>query len=65
VFNVLNRDNFGCYSTGNRNDADFGKPTCVVSDMRRYQLGADYKFWVLGAGCCVLEASTWHLAPST
>lgn len=44
VFNALNRDNFGCYKTGNRNDADFGKPDCVVSDARRYQIGAELNF---------------------
>lgn len=49
VFNALNRDNFGCYRTGNRDDMIgsvnvFGKPTCVVSDARRYQLGAEYRF---------------------
>ena len=44
VFNALNRDNFGCYATGNRNDDNFGDPTCVVSDARRYQVGAELNF---------------------
>lgn len=44
VFNALNRDNFGCYATGNRTDANFGKPDCVVTDARRYQLGAELDF---------------------
>ncbi len=44
VFNALNRDNFGCYKTGNRDDKDFGQPDCVVSDARRYQIGAELNF---------------------
>lgn len=44
VFNVLNRDNLGCYATGNRTAENFGQPTCVVSDARRYQLGAEVDF---------------------
>jgi hypothetical protein len=41
VFNALNHDNLGCYSVGNRNDANFGEPTCTVTDARRYQFGAE------------------------
>ena len=44
VFNVLNHDNLGCYATGNRNDNNFGQPTCTTSDARRYQLGAEVDF---------------------
>lgn len=49
VFNLLNRDNFGCYRVGNRDETIgtrnvFGQPTCVVTDPRRYQLGAEYSF---------------------
>ncbi|MEJ7759560.1 MAG: carboxypeptidase regulatory-like domain-containing protein [Gemmatimonadaceae bacterium] len=44
AFNALNRDNFGCYKTGNRKDKDFGSPDCIVSDARRYQLGAELNF---------------------
>ena len=41
VFNAFNRANYGCYSTGDRNANNFGDPTCVVTDARRYQLGAE------------------------
>ncbi|MBA3343096.1 MAG: TonB-dependent receptor [Gemmatimonadaceae bacterium] len=44
VFNALNRNNFGDYNTGNRSDADFGQPRNVVTDARRYQLGAELGF---------------------
>ncbi len=44
VFNAANRNNFGCYNTGNRTDKTFGQPTCVVTDARRYQLGAEVNF---------------------
>jgi hypothetical protein len=44
AFNIFNRDNFGCYNTGNRNDANFGDPSCVVSDARRFVIGAEYDF---------------------
>ena len=44
VFNTLNHDNLGCYATGNRNDNNFGQPTCTTSDARRYQLGAELDF---------------------
>ena len=44
LFNAFNRDNFGCYRTGNRKDANFGTPGCVVADARRYQIGAEYDF---------------------
>lgn len=49
VFNALNRDNFGCYRTGNRDEMlgttnVFGKPTCVVTDARRYQVGAEVNY---------------------
>ncbi len=44
VFNALNRDNFGCYRTGNRDDDVFGTPDCVVTDARRYQVGAELNF---------------------
>lgn len=41
IFNATNRNNFGGYNVGNRNDANFGQPTNVVSDARRYQIGAE------------------------
>jgi outer membrane receptor protein involved in Fe transport len=44
LFNALNHDNFGCYNTGDRNAANFGKPTCAVTDARRLQLGMEYNF---------------------
>jgi hypothetical protein len=44
LFNALNRDNLGCYQTGDRNADNFGKTDCVVSDARRYQLGAEVNF---------------------
>ncbi|MGK2962240.1 MAG: TonB-dependent receptor [Gemmatimonadaceae bacterium] len=44
VFNALNRDNLGCYNVGNPSDDNFGTPTCVVSDARRFQVGAEYNF---------------------
>jgi hypothetical protein len=44
VFNALNHNNWGGYATGNRNDANYGQPTNLVSDARRYQLGAELNF---------------------
>jgi hypothetical protein len=44
VFNVFNRDNLGCYNTGDRKDKAFGTASCVVTDARRLQLGAEYAF---------------------
>ncbi|HEV8148708.1 MAG TPA: TonB-dependent receptor, partial [Gemmatimonadales bacterium] len=44
IFNVFNRNNFGCFNTGNRDDQNFGQPTCVVTDARRAQLGAEINF---------------------
>ena len=44
VFNAFNRNNFGSYSVGNRNDANFGQPTDVVTDARRYQIGVEINF---------------------
>ena len=44
IFNAFNRANFGCFRTGNRNDADFGTPSCVLNDGRRAQLGAEINF---------------------
>jgi len=44
IFNATNHDNWGNYNTGNRNDANFGKPGILVSDARRYQLGAEINF---------------------
>jgi len=45
VFNALNHNNFGCYNTGAPvTDVNYGKPGCVVTDARRYQLGAEMNF---------------------
>ncbi|MEX1187565.1 MAG: carboxypeptidase regulatory-like domain-containing protein [Gemmatimonadaceae bacterium] len=44
LFNAFNRDNFGCYRTGDRAAGEFGTPGCVVTDARRYQLGAELDF---------------------
>jgi TonB dependent receptor len=44
VFNAFNHKNFGCYDVGARTDTNFGQPSCVVSDARRYQLGAEINF---------------------
>ena len=43
-FNVLNTQNLGCYNTGNRNDANFGKAGCTISDPRRVQFGLEVGF---------------------
>ena len=50
LFNALNRDNLGCYNTGSRllgngsPDPNFGTATCVVTDARRIQVGAQADF---------------------
>jgi outer membrane receptor protein involved in Fe transport len=43
VFNVFNTANYGCYDTGFKSPT-YGQPFCVVSDPRRVQLGAEYRF---------------------
>jgi outer membrane receptor protein involved in Fe transport len=44
LFNALNRNNLGCYDTGDRNSKTFGFANCVVTDARRVQFGAQYDF---------------------
>jgi len=44
IFNALNHANLGCYNVGNPNDVNFGKAGCVVTDARRFQVGAEYNF---------------------
>jgi Carboxypeptidase regulatory-like domain/TonB dependent receptor/TonB-dependent Receptor Plug Domain len=44
VFNATNHNNLGCYNTGNPTDPNYGKANCVMSDARRYQVGAEYNF---------------------
>ncbi|HEX2202770.1 MAG TPA: TonB-dependent receptor [Longimicrobium sp.] len=43
VFNVFNFDNLGCFNTFNREDANFGRAGCTVSDPRRLQIGVEYR----------------------
>jgi hypothetical protein len=42
VFNLFNFDNLGCYSTFNRDDSNFGKAGCTISDPQRLQIGLEY-----------------------
>ncbi len=44
IFNALNHNNFGCYNTSIQTDKNFGVPGCVVTDARRYQIGAELNF---------------------
>lgn len=44
LFNALNRDNLGCYDTGDPKNASFGKANCVLTDARRIQVGAQADF---------------------
>jgi hypothetical protein len=44
VFNATNHNNWGCYDTGDRTSKTFGQPSCLVSDARRYQFGAELNF---------------------
>lgn len=45
AFNIFNYDNFGCFNTpGNQSDPNFGKANCVITDPRRFQVGAEYDF---------------------
>lgn len=44
VFNALNHNNLGCYDTGDPKNATYGHASCVVTDARRLQLGAQYDF---------------------
>jgi len=44
LFNAFNHQNFGCFNTGSKTDLNFGKASCVVSDPRRLQIGAEYNF---------------------
>ncbi len=44
VFNALNHGNMGCYDTGDPTSKTYGQPTCVVTDARRWQVGAQYDF---------------------
>jgi len=42
--NALNHNNLGCYDTGDPTSKTFGSASCVVTDARRLQLGAQYDF---------------------
>jgi len=44
VFNTFNHANLGCYNVGNATDPNFGKAGCVITDARRYQVGAEVDF---------------------
>jgi hypothetical protein len=44
AFNALNRHNLGCYNTGSKTDVNYGTAGCVVTDGRRFQLGAEFMF---------------------
>ena len=44
LFNVFNWQNLGCFNTGNPTDLNFGHAGCVISDPRRFQIGAEYSF---------------------
>jgi hypothetical protein len=44
LFNALNRDNLGCYRTGDPTNANFGTAGCVVTDARRFQVGAQFDY---------------------
>jgi hypothetical protein len=52
LFNLLDTQNFGCFNDvaftnqgGTRTaNPDFGRPSCVIADARRLQLGAQYDF---------------------
>ncbi|HEV2749745.1 MAG TPA: carboxypeptidase regulatory-like domain-containing protein [Gemmatimonadales bacterium] len=43
LFNIFNFQNFGCYDVG-FNSPTQGHSTCLLSDPRRVQLGAEYSF---------------------
>ena len=44
VFNVFNHTNLGCFNVGNPNDSAYGNAGCVITDARRFQVGAEYNF---------------------
>jgi hypothetical protein len=44
VFNATNHNNWSSYNTGNRNDANYGQPTQLGTDARRYQVGLELNF---------------------
>ena len=43
VYNVFNFKNYGCFE-GNTGSANFGRPSCAVTDARYTQIGAKYDF---------------------
>jgi carboxypeptidase family protein/TonB-dependent receptor-like protein len=44
AFNALNHNNLGCYDSNDPTSKTFGHANCVVTDARRFQLGAQYDF---------------------
>ncbi len=44
VFNAFNYQNLGCFDTGSKTSLNYGHASCLVTDPRRLQLGAEYSF---------------------
>ncbi|HEX2206268.1 MAG TPA: hypothetical protein VHG93_01190, partial [Longimicrobium sp.] len=42
LFNAFNFDNLGCYNVFNREDENFGRAGCTISDPQRLQVGLEY-----------------------
>jgi hypothetical protein len=44
LFNAFNRANLGCYNSGTPGNKNFGTAGCLLTDARRFQIGAQYDF---------------------
>ncbi|HEY5061242.1 MAG TPA: hypothetical protein VII52_06875, partial [Gemmatimonadaceae bacterium] len=44
LFNAFNRTNLGCYDTGSPTSTTFGNASCLLTDARRLQVGAQFDF---------------------